>query len=31
VQSRRLTVYFKESRVERFDSDPMPPEGWPTT
>jgi outer membrane protein assembly factor BamE len=26
VQSRRLTVYFKDSRVERFDSDPMPPE-----
>ncbi|MBS1163869.1 MAG: hypothetical protein H6R03_1765 [Burkholderiaceae bacterium] len=26
MQSRRLTVYFKDSRVERFDSDPMPPE-----
>jgi outer membrane protein assembly factor BamE len=26
VQSRRLTVYFKDSRVERFESDPMPPE-----
>ena len=26
VQSRRLTVYFKDSRVERFESDQMPPE-----
>jgi outer membrane protein assembly factor BamE len=26
VQSRRLTVYFKESRLERFASDEMPAE-----
>ena len=26
VQSRRLTVFFKDSRVERFESDEMPPE-----
>ena len=26
VQSRRLTVYFRDSRVERFESDEMPPE-----
>ncbi len=26
VQSRRLTVYFKDNRVERFVSDDMPPE-----
>jgi len=26
VQSRRLTVYFKDNRVERFESDDMPPE-----
>lgn len=26
VQSRRLTVFFKDNRVERFDSDDMPPE-----
>jgi outer membrane protein assembly factor BamE len=26
VQSRRLTVYFKDNRVERFDADAMPPE-----
>ena len=26
VQSRRLTVFFKENRVERFESDEMPPE-----
>jgi outer membrane protein assembly factor BamE len=25
-QSRRLTVYFRENRVERFESDTMPPE-----
>lgn len=26
VQSRRLTVYFKDNRLERFASDDMPPE-----
>jgi outer membrane protein assembly factor BamE len=26
VQSRRLTVFFKDNRVERFDADEMPPE-----
>jgi outer membrane protein assembly factor BamE len=26
VQSRRLTVHFKDNRVARFDSDEMPPE-----
>jgi outer membrane protein assembly factor BamE len=26
VQSRRLTVYFKDNRVERFVADEMPPE-----
>jgi outer membrane protein assembly factor BamE len=26
IQSRRLTVFFKENRVERFESDEMPPE-----
>ena len=26
VQSRKLTVYFKDNRVERFDADEMPPE-----
>ena len=26
VQSRRLTVYFKDGRLERFVSDDMPPE-----
>lgn len=26
VQSRRLTVFFKDNRVERFESDEMPPE-----
>ena len=26
VQSRRLTVYFKDNRVERFEADEMPPE-----
>jgi outer membrane protein assembly factor BamE len=26
VQLRRLTVFFKDGRVERFDSDEMPPE-----
>jgi len=26
VQSRRLTVYFRDSRIERFESDDMPPE-----
>jgi len=26
VQSRRLTVHFKDDRLERFESDPMPPE-----
>jgi outer membrane protein assembly factor BamE len=26
VQSRRLTVHFKDNRVERFESDEMPPE-----
>lgn len=26
VQSRRLTVYFKDNRVEHFDADAMPPE-----
>lgn len=26
VQSRRLTVFFKDNRVYRFDSDDMPPE-----
>ena len=24
VQNRRLTVYFKDNRLERFNSDPMP-------
>jgi outer membrane protein assembly factor BamE len=26
VQKRRLTVFFKDNRVERFESDEMPPE-----
>jgi outer membrane protein assembly factor BamE len=26
VQSRRMTVFFKDNRVERFESDEMPPE-----
>ncbi len=26
VQSRKLTVHFKDNRVERFDADEMPPE-----
>jgi outer membrane protein assembly factor BamE len=26
VQSRKLTVYFRDNRVERFDADEMPPE-----
>jgi outer membrane protein assembly factor BamE len=26
VQSRRLTVHFKDNRVARFDADEMPPE-----
>jgi outer membrane protein assembly factor BamE len=26
VQSRRLTVYFRDNRVERFEADEMPPE-----
>jgi outer membrane protein assembly factor BamE len=26
VQNRRLTMYFKDNRLERFDNDPMPSE-----
>jgi outer membrane protein assembly factor BamE len=26
VQNRRLTLYFKENRLDRFNADPMPPD-----